>query len=125
MNQSSGSLPQGPITIVIHMASVWPPFTSEAKEALAHYPEIIKEMKLALQEAGRQVGIYVNKQKRAKQEQERVNIFENYIPEVAASLNRLTGKSKEGIVKNMRVMLKKSKEFIEANKKTLKGEVDE
>ncbi|MAF34399.1 DNA topoisomerase VI subunit B [Candidatus Woesearchaeota archaeon] len=125
MNQSGGSLPQGPITIVVHLASVWPPFTSEAKEALAHYPEIIKEMKLALQEAGRQVGIYVNKQKRAKQEQERVNIFENYIPEVAASLSRITGKNKEGIVKNMRTMLKKSKEFIEANKKTLKGETDE
>ena len=32
----------------MHMASVWVPFTSESKEAVAHYPEIIKEMKLAI-----------------------------------------------------------------------------
>ena len=44
LSQSQGALPVGPITIVIHMASVWVPFTSESKEALAHYPEIIKEI---------------------------------------------------------------------------------
>ena len=38
LNQSRDSLPQGPVLIVVHMVSVWVPFTSEAKEAIAHYP---------------------------------------------------------------------------------------
>jgi DNA topoisomerase-6 subunit B len=50
LTQPRGSLPQGPMVLLVHMASVWVPFTSESKEAVAHYPEILKEMQLALQE---------------------------------------------------------------------------
>jgi DNA topoisomerase-6 subunit B len=50
LQQSKGALPPGPLVILVHIASVWVPFTSESKEAVAHYPEIIKEFKLALQE---------------------------------------------------------------------------
>ncbi|MBI4143992.1 DNA topoisomerase VI subunit B [Candidatus Woesearchaeota archaeon] len=125
LQQSQSALPVGPLTLAVHLASVWPPFTSEAKEALAHYPEIIKEMKLALQEAGRQLGIYVNKRKKAKEEQERVSIFENYIPEVASALSRITGKSKDSINASMKRMLAKSKEFIEQNQVRLQGEKDD
>ena len=124
IQQSSGSLPQGPLTIAISLVSVWPPFTSEAKEAIAHYPEIIKEIKLALQDAGRKLGTYVNKKKRAGLEQERVNIFERYIPEVADSLSRLTGENKNKLIENMKKMLAKNKEFIQQNKGELKGEVE-
>ncbi|MCK5618253.1 MAG: DNA topoisomerase VI subunit B, partial [Candidatus Krumholzibacteria bacterium] len=41
LQQSRGALPTGPLVILVHMASVWVPFTSESKEAVAHYPEII------------------------------------------------------------------------------------
>ncbi|MFM8893661.1 MAG: ATP-binding protein, partial [Planctomycetia bacterium] len=49
LSQSRGSLPAGPVTVMVHVASVWVPFTSESKEAIAHYPEIQKEIRLALQ----------------------------------------------------------------------------
>jgi DNA topoisomerase VI subunit B len=58
LSQPRGSLPVGPMVIMIHMASVWVPFTSESKEAIADYDEIRKEMKLALQECGRKLGTY-------------------------------------------------------------------
>ncbi|MFT4326620.1 MAG: DNA topoisomerase VI subunit B, partial [Candidatus Woesearchaeota archaeon] len=61
LQQSRGNLPIGPCTIAIHIASVWVPFTSESKEAIAHYPEILKEMKLAIQEVGRKLGSYLGK----------------------------------------------------------------
>ena len=116
LSQSQGAMPAGPLTVIVSMVSVWPPFTSEAKEAIAHYPEIIKEMKLALQEAGRRLGSYVNKKRRVSDQQERVNIFENYIPEVADALHRLTGVGKEKIVESMKRMLEKNKEYIAAHK---------
>ncbi len=115
MQQSGNNAPNGPLTIIVHLASVWPPFTSEAKEAIAHYPEIIKEMKLALQEAGRRLGMYVNKKKRVASERERVNIFERYIPEVADSLAQLSGENKKVIESQLNQMLAKNKEFIQAN----------
>ena len=46
LSQSRGQLPPGPITVMVHMASVWVPFTSESKEAIASYPEIMKELRL-------------------------------------------------------------------------------
>ena len=42
LSQPKGSLPVGPMALLVHIASVWVPFTSEAKEAVAHYPEIIE-----------------------------------------------------------------------------------
>ena len=126
LQQSQGALPVGPMTLAIHIASVWPPFTSEAKEAIANYPEITKEIKLALQECGRKLSSYVNKKRRAYAEQERVNIFENYIPEVADALERLTNESKQKIIDNMKKMLAKNKEFIEENKgKVVKEEKED
>ncbi|HKQ98768.1 MAG TPA: DNA topoisomerase VI subunit B, partial [Candidatus Polarisedimenticolia bacterium] len=38
MQQSRGALPTGPMILFVHMASVWVPFTSESKEAVAAYP---------------------------------------------------------------------------------------
>lgn len=122
LSQSQNAVPAGPLTVIISLVSVWPPFTSEAKEAIAHYPEIIKEMKLALQEAGRKLGAYVNKKRKVADQQERVSIFENYIPEVAAALANLSGLSKDKILDSMRKMLEKNKEYIQAHKEAHKVE---
>ncbi len=89
--QSRGALPAGPMVIFVHMASVWVPFTSESKEAIADYDEIRKEIKLALQECGRRLGVFLRKRERAKSEFRRRNIFELYIEEVVNACNRLKG----------------------------------
>ena len=89
--QSRGALPAGPMVIFVHMASVWVPFTSESKEAIADYDEIRKEIKLALQECGRRLGVFVRRRERAKGEFRRRNIFELYIEEVVEACNRLKG----------------------------------
>jgi len=89
--QSRGALPAGPMAIFVHMASVWVPFTSESKEAIADYDEIRKEIKLALQECGRRLGVFLRRRERAKSEFRRRNIFELYIEEVVEACARLKG----------------------------------
>ena len=91
VSQSRGALPAGPMVIFVHMASVWVPFTSESKEAIADYDEIRKEIKLALQECGRRLGVFLRRRERAKGEFRRRNIFELYIEEVVEACNRLKG----------------------------------
>jgi DNA topoisomerase-6 subunit B len=81
--QSRGQLPIGPVTVMVHVASVWVPFTSESKEAIASYPEILKELRLGLQTVGRKLAVYVNRRKRVRQEGERREIFLRYLGEVA------------------------------------------
>jgi DNA topoisomerase VI subunit B len=81
--QSRGQMPVGPVTVMVHVASVWVPFTSESKEAVASYPEITKELRLGLQTVGRKLAIYLNRRKRVRQEGERREIFLRYLGEVA------------------------------------------
>lgn len=114
-SQSSGQLPQGSLAILIHFASVWVPYTSEGKQAIASYPEIIKEMKLALQEAGRQLAIYVRRKHKQREGQLRRELFEKYIPELAESLEKLTSEKKEKIIKSLEEIAKKNSVKVDEN----------
>jgi len=107
LQQSGNNLPSGPAIILVHIVSVWVPFTSEAKDAVAHYPDIIKEIKLALQECGRKLSIYIHKHIRAAEQKEKISLFEKYIPELASALHNLTDESKTKIEENLRKRLKK------------------
>jgi len=89
ISQSRGALPAGPMVIFVHIASVWVPFTSESKEAIAEYDEIHKEITLALRECGRRLGLFLRRRERAASEYRRRNIFELYIEEVVEACNRL------------------------------------
>jgi DNA topoisomerase VI subunit B len=101
LNQSKGGLPIGPATIVISIASVWVPFTSESKEAIAHYPEIIKEVKLAIQEVGRKLMSYVGKKKRILAESKKRDYIEMFIPHIADALKDILDIKDEDKVKEI------------------------
>ena len=91
LSQSRGQLPSGPITLMVHMASVWVPFTSESKEAIASYPEILKELRLGLQAVGRNLSTFLNQRKKVQQEGERREIFLRYLGEVAGAVSSIKG----------------------------------
>ena len=97
LQQPRGALPVGPLVVMIHMASVWVPFTSESKEAIADDDEIRKEMRLALQECGRKLGSYLRRRQRMKRAGERRDVFRRYIGEVAKSCSNLTGEDAEAL----------------------------
>lgn len=106
LSQSQKSLPIGACTIAIHIASVWVPFTSESKEAIAHYPDIIKEMKLALQECGRKLASYVKKRRRIKEEGKKRSYIETFIPHVSEALKELLGLTKADELKTNELLKK-------------------
>ena len=91
MNQSGSNLPVGPLTVVVHMSSVWVPFTSESKEAIAHYPEILNEIRLALQEAGRALSKYTAKKYRVGQELKKRSFIQKYMSHVVTGLQEIIG----------------------------------
>ncbi len=91
LSQPRGSLPVGALVVMIHMASVWVPFTSESKEAIADYDEIRKEMKLALMECGRKLGSYLRKMQKMKREADRRDVFGRYIGEISKAVHAING----------------------------------
>ena len=109
-----GALPIGPVLIMVHIASVWVPFTSESKESIAHYPEIIKEIRFGLQECGRQMATYVRKQRRHADEAKKRAYIETYIPQVAIGLEQILGlkpNERDKIVTNLSDVLERSRKM--------------
>ncbi|GAB6187718.1 hypothetical protein JCM17478_32200 [Thermopirellula anaerolimosa] len=97
LTQSRNALPSGPVTLMVHIASVWVPFTSESKEAVAGYPEIQKELRLAFQAVGRRLGMYLRRRDRVKTQGERRNIFLRYLREVADAVAVIRGVDRDEI----------------------------
>jgi DNA topoisomerase-6 subunit B len=112
LSQSTGALPSGPLVIVVHMASVWVPFTSESKEAVAHYPEIIKEVRLALQECGRRLAVFIRRRRKVADSQRKKDYIQLYIPHIAIALREmleLSERQETTMVKQLTDVLERSR----------------
>ena len=70
----------------MHIASVWVPFTSESKKAVASYDEILKEMRLAIMEAGRKLAIHLRKKRRLADAERKKDYIKTYIPQIGIAL---------------------------------------
>ncbi len=89
VNQSRGALPGGPLVVLVHVASSWVPFTSESKEAIASYPEILKEIKLGLMECGRRLGVHIRRGIRARDAEKKRDYIKSYIPAIGEALREI------------------------------------
>jgi len=89
LRQSKGGLPLGPMAVLVHVASVWVPFTSESKEAVAGYPEILRELKLGLQECGRRLARHLRHEKAVRHERQQRGRIERYLPHVGIALQEI------------------------------------
>jgi DNA topoisomerase-6 subunit B len=79
----------------VHIASVWVPFTSESKESIAGYPEIMKELRLAIQDCGRRLGAHIRAHRRAAEEEKKKSYIERYIPHIGIALREILGLSEQ------------------------------
>ncbi|MCK6465934.1 MAG: DNA topoisomerase VI subunit B [Phycisphaerae bacterium] len=95
LSQSRGALPRAPMLILIHLASVWVPFTSEGKEAIADYDEIRKEVRLALAECGRKLNALLKRKRTRAQFANRRSVFTRYIDEVVEATRAMARVNKE------------------------------
>ena len=89
LNQPKGALPVAPMAIIVHVASVWVPYTSESKEAIEPYPEILKEIKLGLQQCGRELGHHLRQNARLHEEYNRRSYIEKFLPHIGIALQEM------------------------------------
>jgi DNA topoisomerase-6 subunit B len=97
---------------MVHIASVWVPFTSESKEAIASYDEITKEMRLGLQECGRRVMHFISKRRRDADEAKKRAYIDKYIPQVAIGLQQILAfddRERDKVVAHLRGVLERSR----------------
>lgn len=112
LSQNRGALPSGPAVLFVHIASVWVPFTSESKEAIAGYPEIIKEIRLALQDIGRKLQAHVRRHRRDVEEAKKRGYIEKFIPHIGIALQEILGlseKQEQAVVETLKDVLEHSR----------------
>jgi DNA topoisomerase-6 subunit B len=112
LQQSRGALPAGPVLILVHVVSAWVPFTSESKEAIADYPEINKEIRLALQECGRKLSIYLSRVKKEAQSEKKGAYIRKYIPHIGIAVQEilhLKDAEREQVVSDLTTILERSR----------------
>ncbi len=89
VDQSRGALPTGPLLVLVHMSSVWVPFTSESKEAVASYEEIMKEVKLGLQECARRLHAFIRKGRKDAEAKRKKDYIRKYLPHIGIGLREI------------------------------------
>src|ERR1043165_1329348 len=85
-------------------------WVQSSKEAIASYPEILKELRLGLQAVGRNLSTFLNQRKKVQQEGERREVFLRYLGEVAGAVSSIKGfsdKSKKGLYDQLVEVAKK------------------
>jgi len=93
LEQKGGKgIPYGPAIILVHVASVNIPFTSESKEAIAHVEEIEKEIKLSLQQCARKMRVHLSKKERRKKAKNKFLLISKILPELARKSAEIVGK---------------------------------
>ena len=115
IQQSQGALPTAPMILFVHLVSVWVPFTSESKEAIAQYDDILKEIRLGIMEVGRRLGIHLRKNRRRADEMKKRAYIDTYLPHVGIALQQilgLTDKQKDETVGDLRGVLEKTRRTI-------------
>jgi len=95
LHQPKGALPIAPMAILVHVASVWVPYTSESKEGIEPYPEILKEIKLGLQQCARKLAHYLRHELHLRQEYDRRTYIEKYLSHIGVALQDILALSND------------------------------
>ena len=101
LEQAKGALPLAPLVIVVHMASVWVPYTSEAKEAIAPIPRSSRKFGSAFKHAAAGWLRTCTKRRAVREEFDKRTHLEKYLPHIGLALQQmldLSDKDRDKIV---------------------------
>jgi DNA topoisomerase-6 subunit B len=98
LDQPGGTgIPNGPVVIMVHVASTNVPFTSESKDAVANIPEIEDEIERAIRDSARDLKSFLKKRRSMQKRQRKQNKLATILPAMAEKLEAVTGEGELNI----------------------------
>lgn len=91
LDQSAGGAPLGPAVVFVHVASTEVAFGNEAKTYVADHDEIVEEIKLSLQQCGRDFSRFVERQNRIQKQKTKVEKMTPIYSRMKERLEGVTG----------------------------------
>jgi DNA topoisomerase-6 subunit B len=80
-----------PLTLFVNVVSAYVPYTSAGKQSIAEEPEVFNEIRSVIMDAARELKHFLYRRIRIKEQQERVGVFEQYLPVIARKAASLAG----------------------------------
>jgi len=91
-----------PVSIFVNFVSVYVPYTGAGKLSISQEDEIVTEIRQALMECAREIGIYLHSIQRIEDQEHRRQIFFRYVGEVSQALGELTGRDRKMLEQKLR-----------------------
>ncbi|NHJ13117.1 MAG: DNA topoisomerase VI subunit B [Candidatus Thorarchaeota archaeon] len=107
-------IPRGPIMVFIHVcgAYVHVMFKGQSKQALAEDEVLLREIKLALEDAGRRFRRYITRRETARRKAKRAGILAMYADQFAQSLSTIANDGKKKPLFDPEVVARKIRDSI-------------
>ena len=83
--------PEAPVGVITHICSTKIPYKTVGKEYIADRPEIEREIRNAVREAMRRLGLFMSKKGSMEAVQRKMNIYGKYLPLIAKFSTELAG----------------------------------
>ncbi len=98
---------EAPIVVLVNFVSVYVPYTSAGKLAIAPEEDIENEIRFAVMEASRGIQKYISGRKKASEIATKKKVISRYVPQLSSDLSSLTGKNSEKIEEKLMKIIEK------------------
>jgi DNA topoisomerase-6 subunit B len=107
-------IPRGPIMVFIHVAGAYVHvmFKGQSKQALAEDEVLLREIKLALEDAGRRFRRYITRRETARRKAKRAGILAMYADQFAQSLAAIANDGRKRRAFNPEIVARKIRDSI-------------
>lgn len=104
---SIANFDEEPVSVLVNVSSVYIPYSGVGKQAIAQEEEIIEEIKLAVQDAGRKLQRFLSGERHRSVQESGYKTIMRYVSQLAGDLQEITGKSKEETERELRSLIER------------------
>lgn len=101
LSHKGSGLPQGPVSLVVHVGSTNVPFTSESKDAIANVDVIADEVERAIRDVALDMKKHIKKQATVRKRQEKQDKIVEILPEFSQKVASIIGEQPPDIKSSM------------------------
>jgi len=102
---SIANFDEEPVSVLVNVSSVYIPYSGVGKQAIAQEDEIVEEIKLAVQDAGRKLQRFLSGERHRSIQESGYKTIMRYVSQLASDLEEITGRKREETEKELRSLI--------------------
>jgi DNA topoisomerase-6 subunit B len=104
---SISNFEEEPVSVLVNVSSVYIPYSGVGKQSIAQEEEIVEEIRLAVQDAGRKLQRFLSGERHRSVQESGYKTIMRYVNQLSSDLEEITGKKKDETQKELRNLIEK------------------